>query len=117
MASPSGQVSIQDRQERRIQELEFVVTHLQKTVDDLNIAMRRSDLTVEQRQALQYVSKQASQIGQVSERAYTEERMVVSTSYGGFVSAIPEVVRHYTVCRKDLLSYPAKVAQQHQCWA
>ena len=39
MASPSGQVSIQDRQERRIQELEFVVTHLQKTVDDLNIAM------------------------------------------------------------------------------
>ena len=39
MASPSGQVSNQDRQERRIQELEFVVTHLQKTVDDLNTAM------------------------------------------------------------------------------
>ncbi len=39
MASPAGQVSNQDRQERRIQELEFVVTHLQKTVDDLNTAM------------------------------------------------------------------------------
>ena len=39
MASPTGQVPNQDRQERRIQELEFVVTHLQKTVDDLNTAM------------------------------------------------------------------------------
>ena len=39
MASPTGQVSNHDRQERRIQELEFVVTHLQKTVDDLNTAM------------------------------------------------------------------------------
>ncbi len=39
MASPTGQVSNQDRQERRIEELEFVVTHLQKTVDDLNTAM------------------------------------------------------------------------------
>ena len=39
MASPTGQVSNQDRQEGRIQELEFVVTHLQKTVDDLNTAL------------------------------------------------------------------------------
>jgi uncharacterized coiled-coil protein SlyX len=39
MASPTGQVSNQDRQERRIQELEFVVTHMQKTVDDLNTAL------------------------------------------------------------------------------
>lgn len=39
MASPTGQVSNHDRQEQRIQELEFVVTHLQKTVDDLNTAM------------------------------------------------------------------------------
>ncbi len=39
MASPTGQVSNPDRQEQRIQELEFVVTHLQKTVDDLNTAM------------------------------------------------------------------------------
>ena len=28
-----------ERQERRIQELEFVVTHLQKTVEELNSAM------------------------------------------------------------------------------
>ncbi len=39
MASHAGQVSNQDRLERRIEELEFVVMHLQKTVDDLNTAM------------------------------------------------------------------------------
>ena len=36
MASPASQIS---NQERRIQELEFVVAHLQKTVDDLNTAV------------------------------------------------------------------------------
>ena len=39
MAIRSGQPSFQDRQEQRIEELEFVVTHLQKTVEDLNTAL------------------------------------------------------------------------------
>ena len=39
MATSNGQPSFQDRQDQRIEELEFVVTHLQKTVEDLNTAL------------------------------------------------------------------------------
>jgi len=85
--------------------------------DDLNLALQRPDFTNQQKQALNYLLENAASIGQLSERAYREERMVVSTSYGGFVSTIPEVVRHYTVGKEDLSSYPNKVAQRHQLWA
>lgn len=36
-----------DRQEERIQELEFVVTHLQKTVEDLNAALLLQQRTID----------------------------------------------------------------------
>jgi len=36
-----------DRQDRRIEELEFVVSHLQKTVDELNTAMLLQQKTVD----------------------------------------------------------------------
>ena len=39
MAIRNSQPSFQDRQDQRIEELEFVVTHLQKTVEDLNTAL------------------------------------------------------------------------------
>lgn len=39
MAASNASSSHQDRQEKRIQDLEFVVTHIQKTVEDLNTAM------------------------------------------------------------------------------
>ncbi len=47
MASQSGQSSFQERHEQRIQELEFVVTHLQKTVEDLNTAMLLQQKTID----------------------------------------------------------------------
>ncbi len=40
-------ITIQDRQERRIQELEFVVTHIQKTVEELNTAMLLQQKTID----------------------------------------------------------------------
>ena len=46
MPSKSPQTS-QDRQELRIQELEFVVSHLQKTVDDLNTALLLQQRTID----------------------------------------------------------------------
>ena len=36
-----------DRQEERIQELEFVVTHIQKTVEELNTAMLLQQRTID----------------------------------------------------------------------
>ena len=39
MTTQRERLTMQDRQEQRIQELEFVVTHLQKTVEELNSAM------------------------------------------------------------------------------
>ncbi len=47
MAFQNGQSSISERQEQRIQELEFVVTHLQKTVEDLNTAMLLQQKTID----------------------------------------------------------------------
>lgn len=84
--------------------------------DDLHAALKNTQLTATQIAAVQFVIEKGDEIGRVSERSYTEERTIVCTSYGGFVSTVPEVVRHYTVSRDDLLSHPAKVAQQHQCW-
>ena len=47
MKSQSGQMSSQERQEKRIQELEFVVTHLQRTVEDLNTAVLMQQKTID----------------------------------------------------------------------
>ena len=50
MASAAGRPSSQDpleRHERRIQELEFVVTHLQKTAEDLNKGMLLQQKTID----------------------------------------------------------------------
>ncbi len=47
MATHGQPITIQDRQERRIQELEFVVTHIQKTVEELNIAMLLQQKTID----------------------------------------------------------------------
>ncbi len=47
MKSQSGPPSFQKRQDDRIQELEFVVTHLQKTVEDLNKAMLLQQKTID----------------------------------------------------------------------
>ena len=47
MTTQREQLTVQDRQERRIQELEFVVTHLQKTVKELNTAMLLQQRTMD----------------------------------------------------------------------
>ena len=47
MAFQSGQSSFQERHEQRIQELEFVVAHLQMTVEDLNTAMLLQQKTID----------------------------------------------------------------------
>ena len=47
MPTHSGNPTDVDSIERRMQELEFVLTHLQKTVDDLNAAMLLQHKTLE----------------------------------------------------------------------
>jgi len=50
MAFATGKASNHDpmeRHERRIQELEFVVTHLQKTVEDLNNGLLLQQKTID----------------------------------------------------------------------
>ncbi len=47
MTNRQGQVTDQVRQEGRIQELEFVVTHIQKTVEELNTAMLLQQKTID----------------------------------------------------------------------
>ena len=47
MTTHGDPITIQDRQEGRIQELEFVVTHIQKTVEELNTAMLLQQKTID----------------------------------------------------------------------
>ena len=47
MSTSSASSQSQDRQEKRIQELEFIVTHIQKTVEDLNAAMLLQQRTID----------------------------------------------------------------------
>lgn len=47
MTNRQGQITDHDRQEGRIQELEFVVTHIQKTVEELNTAMLLQQKTID----------------------------------------------------------------------
>lgn len=47
MVSQSGHLSFQERQDNRIQELEFVVAHLQMTVEALNTAMLLQQKTID----------------------------------------------------------------------
>ena len=47
MTTHREQLTLTDRQERRIQELEFVVTHIQKTVEELNAAMLLQQKTLD----------------------------------------------------------------------
>ena len=77
MTNQSGQPSFHDRQDQRIEELEFVVTHLQKTVEDLNTALllQQKKIDILCRQLEQAKSDVRSMLGSdTSPRSLADEK-------------------------------------------
>jgi len=72
-----SQSPVPERIEGRIQELEFVVTHLQKTVEDLNSAMLLQQRTIDVlcRQLEQAKSDIRSSLGaEITSRSLADEK-------------------------------------------